>query len=135
MRKSGPTETAQTMRVTAEHQIHIDELKVLGRIGVSSAERSKRQRLVVSITLWPARDLRDMRDSIRRTVDYSTLCRDTKRFIAEQSPKLLETLASDLGSHLLRTLHVRRIAVEIRKFVLKDVNHVSVTVTQTAALD
>ena len=123
------------MRVTAEHQIHIDQLKVLGRVGVSRAERIRRQRLVVNITLWPARDLRDMRDSIRRTADYSALCRETKKFIAEQSPKLIETLASDLGSYLLRTFHVRKIAVEIRKFVLKDVNHVSVMVTQRAALD
>jgi len=123
------------MRVTTEHQIHIDQLKVFGRVGVSRAERSKRQRLVINITLWPARDLRDLRDSIRRTVDYSALCQDTKKFIAEQSFKLLETLANELGSHLLRTFHVRKISVEIRKFVLKDVNHVSVTVTRTAALD
>ena len=48
------------MRVTAEHEIHIEQLELLGRVGVSSAERSKRQRLVLNITLWPARDLRDL---------------------------------------------------------------------------
>jgi dihydroneopterin aldolase len=122
------------MRVTAEHQIHLEQLKVLGRVGVSEAERRKRQRLVINITLWPVRDLRDMKDSIQRTLDYSALCQEAKKFIAEQSPNLLETLANDLASHLLRTFHVEKIAVEIRKFVLKDVDHVSVTVTQTVAL-
>lgn len=131
----GPTEVAQTMRVTAEQQIHIEQLKVLGRVGVSRAERRKRQRLVLNITVWPANDLRDMEDSIQRTVDYSELCQRTKKFITERSPKLLETLANDLASYLIRTFHVRRIVVEVRKFVLKDVNHVSVTVMRTAAID
>jgi 7,8-dihydroneopterin aldolase/epimerase/oxygenase len=123
------------MRVTAEHEIHIEQLELLGRVGVSSAERSKRQRLVLNITLWPARDLRDLEDSIQRTADYSAVCQNTKAFISERSPKLLETLANDLASHLLRTFHVRKIRVEIRKFVLKNAAHVSVTVTRTAALD
>jgi FolB domain-containing protein len=123
------------MRVTAEHQIHVEQLEVLGRVGVSAAERSRRQRLVINITLWPVRDLRDIKDSIERTLDYSAVCRETKKFITEQSPKLLETLVNDLASHLLRTFHVQKIVVEIRKFVLRDANHVSVTVMQTAALD
>ena len=123
------------MRVTAEQQIHIEQLKVLARIGVSRTERSRRQRLVLNITLWPARDLRDIRDAVSRTVDYSALSRNTKAFISERSPKLLETLANDLAIHLLRKFRVRKIAVEIRKFVLKEAAYASVTVTRTAALD
>ncbi len=123
------------MRVSAEQQIHIEELKVLTRIGVTRAERSRRQRLVLNITLWPARDLRDIKDAIARTVDYSALCQSTKNFIAQQTSKLLETLANDLASHLLRKFRVRKITVEIRKFVLKDAAYASVTVTRTASLD
>jgi FolB domain-containing protein len=123
------------MRVTAEQQIHIEQLKVLARVGVSRAERRRRQRLVLNITLWPARDLRDIKDAVARTVDYSVLCQDTKAFIAERTPKLLETLANDLTAHLLRKFRVRKITVEIRKFVLKDAAYASVTVTRTASLD
>lgn len=124
------------MRVAiAEHEIHIEQLKVYGRVGVSIAERRKRQRLVLNITLWPVRDLRDMKDSIQQTVDYSAICQAAKIFISERSPNLLETLASDLASHLIRTFRVRKVTVEIRKFVLKDAAHVSVTVTANAALD
>ena len=123
------------MRGTAEQQIHIEQLKVLAHVGVSQAERKKRQRLILNITLWPTRDLRDIEDAIGRTVDYSVLSQETKIFIAKQSSKLLETLANDLASHLLRKFRVHKIAIEVRKFVLKDAAYVSVTVTRQAAVD
>ena len=123
------------MRIGAEHQIHIEQLKVFVHVGVSKAERAKKQRLVLNITLWPARDLRDVKDVVARTVDYSVLCRETKRYLAQQSPKLLETLAGEVSAHLLRKFRVRKISIEIRKFVLKDAAYASVTVTRRAALD
>jgi len=123
------------MRVSADQQIHIEQLKVFARVGVPRAERAKRQRLVLNITLWPARDLRDLQDALARTVDYSALCQDARDFLSQQSPKLLETLANDLASHLLRKFRVRKISVEIRKFILKDAAYASVTVTRQASLD
>ena len=123
------------MRVSAEQQIHIEQLKVFAHIGVSNAERNKRQSLVLNITAWPARDLRDIKDAVARTVDYSALCRSAKTFIGDQSPKLLETLANNLAAHLLQRFRVRKIAIEVRKFVLKDAAYASVTVTRTASLD
>lgn len=123
------------MRVSSEQQIHIEQLRVQAHVGVSQAERRKRQRLVLNITAWPARDLRDIKDAVARTVDYSALCRSIRAFIAENSPKLLETLANDLAAHVLRKFRVRKVVIEIRKFVLKDAAYASVTVTRTAALD
>jgi len=123
------------MRVSAEQQIHIEQLKVFARVGVPQTERARRQRLVLNISLWPARDLRDLQDRIAQTVDYSALCREAKDFLSRQSPKLLETLANDLALHVLREFPVRKISVEIRKFVLKDAAYASVTVTRNASLD
>jgi FolB domain-containing protein len=123
------------MRVSAEQQIHIEQLKVFARVGVPKAERAKRQRLILNITLWPMRDLRDIQDAIVRTLDYSVVCQETKHFLSRQSPKLIETLASDLASHLLRKFRIRKVSIEIRKFVLKDAAYVSVTVTREASRD
>jgi dihydroneopterin aldolase len=123
------------MRVSAEQQIHIEQLRVSARVGVGRAERARRQRLVLNISLCPARDLRDIQDAVGRTVDYSALCQETKQFVARQSSKLIETLASDLASHLLRKFRISKISVEIRKFVLKDAAYASVTVTRRASLD
>jgi len=123
------------MRGSTEQQIHIEQLKVLAHVGISETERRRRQRLVFNITLWPARDHRDIKDAITRTVDYSALCQNTKVFISQQSPKLLETMANDLAAHLLSKFRVRKVTIEIRKFVLKNAAYVSVTVTRQAALD
>ena len=123
------------MRVSAEQEIHIEQLKVFAHVGVPRAERAKRQRLVLNITIWPARDLRDLDDRLARTVDYSALCQDAKSFLSRQSPKLLETLTNDLAAYLLRKFRVRKISVEVRKFVLKDAAYASVTVTRVASLD
>jgi 7,8-dihydroneopterin aldolase/epimerase/oxygenase len=123
------------MRDSAEQQVHIEQLKVFARVGVPPAERARRQRLVLNITLLPARDLRDIQDAVARTVDYSALCREAKQFLSRRSPKLLETLANDLASHLLRKFRIRKISIEIRKFVLKDAAYVSVTVTRSSSVD
>ena len=123
------------MGLGAEHEIHIEQLKIVAQVGVSKAERARRQRLVLNITVWPARDLRDVKDAVSRTVDYSVLCRETKTYLGRQSPKLLETLAQDLTAHLLRKFRIQKIRLEIRKFVLKDAAYASVTVTRRASLD
>jgi FolB domain-containing protein len=123
------------MRDSAEQQVHIEQLKVFARVGVPPAERAKRQRLVLNITLLPVRHLRDIQDAVARTVDYSALCREAKQFLSRRSPKLLETLANDLASHLLRKFRIRKISIEIRKFILKDAAYVSVTVTRSSSVD
>jgi dihydroneopterin aldolase len=123
------------MSVSAEQQIHIEQLRVSARVGVGRAERARRQRLVLNISVCPARDLRDIQDAVERTVDYSALCQEAKQFVARQSSKLIETLANDLASHLLHKFRIRKISVEIRKFVFKDAAYASVTVTRSASLD
>jgi dihydroneopterin aldolase len=123
------------MRVGAEHEIHVEQLKVLAHVGVSKAERSKRQRLALNVTAWPARDLRDVKDAVGRTVDYAVLCREIKTYLTQRSPKLLETLAHDLAAYLLRKFRIRKIRLEVRKFVLKEAAYVSVTVTGLASVD
>ena len=123
------------MRLGAEHEIHIEQLKVLAHVGVKRAERASRQRLVLNLTVWPARDLRDIKDSVSRSVDYAVLCRETKTYLTHRSPRLLETLAQDLTAHLLRKFHIRKVRLEVRKFVLKDAAYAAVIVTRRAALD
>jgi FolB domain-containing protein len=123
------------MRISDGHQVHIEQLKILGRVGVSKAERAKRQRLIVNLTFWPVRGLRDLNDDVRRTVDYFAVSEETKKFVWEQSPKLIETLADRIATQLLRTFAIGKITVELRKFVLADAAYVSVTVTRRARVD
>jgi dihydroneopterin aldolase len=114
-------------------RILIKELEIFARIGVPDEERASAQRLVFSITLWPARQAGDLGDKIERAVNYAAVCAETTKFVQSRSDRLIETLADGLANHLLRVFEISRITVELRKFILPDVQFVSVTVTRDRA--
>ena len=109
-------------------QIHIERLEIFARIGVPDDERSHAQRLTVSITFWPTGQGAELGDDIDRTVDYAAVCAETKTFVETRSDRLIETLADALAEHLLEKFEIRKITLELRKFVLPDVQFVAVTV-------
>lgn len=110
--------------------IHIEQLEVFAHIGVPDGERSQPQRLTISITFWPTEQGPELGDDISRTVDYASVCTETKKFVQSRSDRLIETLADALASHLLGVFEIRRVTIELRKFILPDVQYVSVTVTR-----
>jgi dihydroneopterin aldolase len=122
------------MKGAPEHQIHIEQLEIFARVGVPEGERAKSQRLSVSVTLWPTRDTRELDDKIGRSVDYSDVCKEVKKFARNRSDKLIETLADGIAAHLLKSFPIRKIAIELRKFVLLDAAYASVVVTRAAPL-
>jgi 7,8-dihydroneopterin aldolase/epimerase/oxygenase len=115
-------------------RIHIEQLEISAHVGVPEKERSTPQRLTVSISFWPYHDQRDMADKIDNAVNYSIVAEETKNFVRDQSTSLIETLADRLATHLLKTFHIQKVMVELRKFPLEDAKHVSVTVTRTASI-
>ena len=116
-------------------RIHIEQLEISARVGVPEKERAAPQRLTATITLWPQRQAEELYDHIAKTVNYSEVCEETKKFVRDRTVKLIETLADELATHLLQRFAIARIAIEIRKFVVPDAKYVSVTVTRSAALD
>ena len=113
-----------------DDQIHIEQLEVFAHIGVPDDERSAPQRLTFSITLWPRRDVSELDDQIAKAVNYAAVCAQTKKFVRDRRDRLIETLADALARHLLEVFEIRRITIELRKFILPDVEFVSVTVTR-----
>jgi|SRR5438874_1559587 len=111
-------------------QVHIERLEILARVGVSDEERASAQRLTFNITYWPRRPAAALEDQVARTVDYAAVCTETKRFVQARSDRLIETLADALAMQLLAVFGIRRITIELRKFVLPEVEFVSVTVTR-----
>jgi len=111
-------------------EIHIEGLEVLANIGVPEEERASPQRLTFNLTLWPVGPMDDLEDEIERTVNYAAVCETVKRFIEQRRDKLIETMANALALHLLARFEIRRITVELRKYILPDVEFVSVTVTR-----
>ena len=111
-------------------RINLEGLEVLAHIGVPDAERASAQRLIFNITFWPVRQAPELGDEIARAVDYAALAEEAKKFVQGRSDRLVETLADALANHLLTVFALRRVTVELQKFVLPDVRHVSVMVTR-----
>lgn len=111
-------------------EIHIEQLEVFAHIGVPDDERSSPQRLTFNVTFWPKRQAPELDDEIGRTADYAAVCAETKDFVQARSDRLIETLADALANHLLDAFEIRRITIELRKFILPEVEFVSVTVTR-----
>lgn len=119
-----------TQKDKSGDQIHIEQLEVFAHVGVPDEERASAQRLTLTLTLWAAGGQRNLNDQIARTVDYSAVCKETKNFVQHRSDRLIETLVDALASHLLEVFEIRRITIELRKFILPGVQFVSVTVTR-----
>ena len=113
--------------------IHIEQLEIFARIGVPDDERAHPQRLTVSMTFWPVGQGGTLGDDIDRTVDYAAVCAETTTFVNARSDRLIETLADALANHLLGVFEIHRITLELRKFILPQVEFVSVTVTRDRA--
>ncbi len=120
------------MEADPSDSIHVEQLELFARVGVVEKERAQPQRLTLSMTVWPNARFEDMEDDITRTVNYSALCAAAREFVGDRSVKLIETLAAELAAHLLQTFPVRRVQVELHKFVLPDAQYASVTVTRMA---
>jgi dihydroneopterin aldolase len=110
--------------------IRIERLEVLAHVGVPDDERSSPQRLMFNMTFWLQRQAPELEDEIGRTVDYAAVCAETKKFVHARSDRLIETLADALAIRLLEVFEIQRITIELRKFILPEVEFVSVTVTR-----
>jgi dihydroneopterin aldolase len=115
--------------------IHIEQIEVFAHIGVPDDERSEPQRLTVSITFWAKRHGPELGDDIAQTVNYAAVCAETKKFVQSRSDRLIETLVDSLANHLLGLFEIRRVTIELRKFILPDVKFVSVTVTRDRSMN
>ena len=111
-------------------RIRIERLEIFAHIGVPDEERAAAQRLTFNIALWPTRQAGEIEDEISRAVNYASVCAATRKFVAGRRDKLIETLANALALHLLEAFEIRRITIELRKYILPDVEFVSVTVTR-----
>lgn len=110
--------------------IRIKGLEMLAHVGVPDEERATPQRLSFDLTLWPVRAMDDLHDEIGQAVNYAAVCAETKKFVEQRRDNLIETLANAVARYLLERFAIRQITVELRKYILPDVEFVSVSVTR-----
>lgn len=119
--------------MTVEDQgdvVRLEQIELLAHIGVPDEERSRPQRLTISVTFWPMKQAAELNDDIDKAVNYAEVCEEVRRFVQSRRDRLIETLADVLAQHLLAMFAIRRITIELRKYILPEVEFVSVTVTR-----
>jgi dihydroneopterin aldolase len=118
-----------------DDRIHIQGLEVFAHVGVPEEERAVAQRLTLNVTLWPLRPIRELNDEIEQAVNYAAVCAELRKQLEQRRDKLIETLSNALALHLLETFRIRRVSIELRKYILPNVEFVSVTVTREHPLE
>ena len=116
-------------------RIHIEQLELYARVGVTENERARPQRITLSLTVWPKAAFAKLEDDITRTVNYSELGQCAREFVEKRSAKLIETLASEVAAHLLKEFPLHAVEIELRKYVLPDTKHIAVFVRRAATQD
>ena len=119
----------------SDDTIRVEQLEMFAHVGVPDKERDTPQRITVTVTAWPVASLHRLGDDISRTINYSAIACAVRDIVGERRDKLIETLAEKIAEHLLSKLPIRRVRIELRKFVLPDAAHVSVTLTRDRATD
>jgi len=109
--------------------IRVIDLEVHAHIGVPDAERREAQRLLISLEM--ATDSFSHAagtDNVAWTVNYADVVQHVKKITASRARKLLETLAEEIAADLLKSFPIRKITLEIKKFILPETQYVSVKI-------
>ena len=110
--------------------ITIRDLVVNLRVGVPDEERAQPQRLLVTVEMHRDFTAAAASDDLRHTIDYYAVSRRLLEFGEGRSWKLIETLASDLASMVLKEFNAQAVTVEVKKFVVPEARYVSVRLSR-----
>ncbi len=111
-------------------EILIRGLEIWCQVGVPDEELAVPQRLLVDVLIHPGERFDGMADNIAATVDYDAVCKRLASLAASRKHRLIETLASDMATTVLAEFPATSVAIEIRKFILKNTESVGVRCTR-----
>ena len=111
-------------------RISIVDLEVFYRVGVSGAERAQPQRLLLTIEMESDFSAAAKSDGIADTIDYFAVTQRLLKFGDGKSWKLIEKLAADIADMILAQFKPAVVTVKVKKFVIPQARHVSVSLTK-----
>jgi len=92
-------------------------------IGVSEDERCKKQKIILDIELLLNTKKASQTDKILDTVNYSEICLKIKKMLGKKSFKLIEALAEDIASDILKNKKIKKLKLTVKKpMALKKYN-------------
>jgi dihydroneopterin aldolase len=111
-------------------KISIVELEVFYRVGVPDEERTRAQRLLLTVGMEFDFAAAAKTDSINDTIDYFAVSQRLLKFGKGREWKLIEKLAADIADMILSEFKPQTITVEVKKFPIPQARHVSVSLTK-----
>ena len=109
--------------------IRIVDLEVWTRIGVPDEERAHPQRLLVNLEMRVGDFSKAAAsDDIARTVNYFDVAQYISNFAGECPRKLLERFAEELAAGLINAFPIKKIRLEVKKFILPNAHHIAVEI-------
>jgi FolB domain-containing protein len=111
-------------------KISIVDLEVFYHVGVTDAERAQPQRLLLTVEMESDFSKAAKSDHIADTIDYYAVSQRLLKFGEGRSWKLIEKLAADIADAILSEFKPRGVTVEVKKFVIPQARHVSVSLTK-----
>ena len=110
----------------SDEWIEIRDLEVSGTIGVPENERDDPQKLHVSLRFQIETSFAALNDQLEKTIDYAAVASGVEQVVATTKVHLIEELVSDIGDILMASFPMKRLEVELRKFILPNARYVSV---------
>jgi len=109
--------------------ITISRQRISVHIGVPDEERASPQEIEISLEMRPERTLFGTEDEIAKTIDYFSVSQRIEQVAQRKPSKLIEQLNEDLLGMVLSEFPVSEATITTRKFILKNTEYVSVSMT------
>jgi 7,8-dihydroneopterin aldolase/epimerase/oxygenase len=110
----------------SDEWIEISDLEVRGNVGVPESERENPQRLLISLRFQIETSFAALDDQLEKTVDYAAVAAGVEKVVSSSRVHLIEKLISDIGDALMAGFPMKRLEIELRKFILPNARYVSV---------
>jgi D-erythro-7,8-dihydroneopterin triphosphate epimerase len=96
-------------------RIEIKDLLLRCIIGLSDAERTAKQDVLINLVLWTDHRAAAASDDIREAVNYRTVTKQVIEHVEASQYFLLETLAERIAEICLQEPHVASVEVSVEK--------------------
>ncbi len=110
--------------------IFIKNLRVRCRIGVPDRERRRTQEVLVDLAVYSNLRQAGISDDIKKTVSYSELRESVTELVSKGSHRLLEAVAEDVASSILKNRAVEKVTVTVRKKKFSKAPAIGVQITR-----
>ncbi len=110
--------------------ITICDLELFCNLGVPEEERSKPQRILLTIQIYYPFEKAAKSDEINDAVDYQQIVNDITIFCKGKNWKLIETFSSDIAKFILEGFNVESVSVAVRKFIIPQTKYISAELTR-----